>query len=261
MKPILKSPITYYGGKTGMLKYILPLIPEHQLYCEPFFGGGALYFAKEKSKVEVINDINGEVINFFEQLKMRPKVLKRLVDTTLHSRRQYQECYIIYQYPHLFSPIQRARAFWMLTNQGFNNMIGAWSFSTTKSVKGLKKRHADFGQLADRLERTQIECKDALQLIKSRDIRGSFFYIDPPYLAADQGHYKGYAEDDMEALLKVLSGIKGKFLLSNYSSRLLLRYVKRNGWYTKKVKLKAVNKSGRKIEILVANYSLEIEAK
>ena len=61
----MKTPITYYGGKQTLLKYLLPLIPQHKLYCEPFFGGGAVFFAKPKSDVEVINDINGEVINFF----------------------------------------------------------------------------------------------------------------------------------------------------------------------------------------------------
>jgi DNA adenine methylase len=56
----MKTPITYYGGKQTLLKYLLPLIPQHKMYCEPFFGGGAVFFAKPKSEVEVINDINVE---------------------------------------------------------------------------------------------------------------------------------------------------------------------------------------------------------
>ena len=103
-----KSPVTYYGGKASMTKYLLPLIPEHRLYCEPFFGGGALYFAKEPSKIEVINDKNGEVVNFFEQLKWHPKKLKGLIGATLHSRQQYQEAELMYRHPRLFSAIQRA---------------------------------------------------------------------------------------------------------------------------------------------------------
>ena len=106
-----KSPVTYYGGKASMTKYLLPLIPEHRLYCEPFFGGGALYFAKEPSKVEVINDKNGEVVNFFEQLKWHPKKLKGLIGATLHSRGQYQEAELMYRHPRLFSALQRAWAF------------------------------------------------------------------------------------------------------------------------------------------------------
>ena len=124
----LVSPVTYYGGKSAMLKYILPLIPKHSLYCEPFFGGGALYFAKESSKVEVINDKNREVVNFFEQLKWHPRKLKKLIDSTLHARRQYNDAKLIYRHPHLFSNVQRAWAFWIVCNQGFSNSISGWHF-------------------------------------------------------------------------------------------------------------------------------------
>lgn len=57
----MKPPITYYGGKQKLIKHLLPLIPEHNLYAEPFFGGGALFWAKEPSNVEVINDTNREL--------------------------------------------------------------------------------------------------------------------------------------------------------------------------------------------------------
>jgi DNA adenine methylase len=61
----MKTPISYYGGKQSMLKHILPLIPEHKIYVEPFFGGGAVFFGKEPSKVEVINDYNSNVVVFY----------------------------------------------------------------------------------------------------------------------------------------------------------------------------------------------------
>ena len=57
----MKTPISYYGGKQSLAATILGLIPPHRLYCEPFVGGAAVFFAKEKSKVEVINDTNGEI--------------------------------------------------------------------------------------------------------------------------------------------------------------------------------------------------------
>jgi DNA adenine methylase len=252
----ITPPVTYYGGKTSMIKYLLPLIPKHTLYCEPFFGGGALYFAKEASTVEVINDNNRQVVNFFEQLKLNPKPLKRLINATLHSRQQYKEAKLMNQHPHLFSAIQCAWAFWILTNQGFSNMIGAWAFSKTKSVRGIKKKRLDYSLISKRLERTQIECCEALKVIKNRDSKESFFYIDPPYIGADQGHYKGYDEKDFEELLKLLSNIKGKFLLSNYSCMILKKYAKENGWFIKKIKMNGSNKSKRKTEVLVANYKI-----
>lgn len=65
----LKTPITYYGGKQKLVSTILPLIPAHELYAEPFVGGGAIFWAKEPSNVEVINDTNRELINFYEMCK------------------------------------------------------------------------------------------------------------------------------------------------------------------------------------------------
>lgn len=54
----MKTPITYYGGKQTLLKYIIPLIPEHKIYTESFCGGAAVFFAKKPAEAEVINDIN-----------------------------------------------------------------------------------------------------------------------------------------------------------------------------------------------------------
>lgn len=64
-KIVMKTPISYYGGKQQMLKHILPVIPKHEVYCEPFFGGGAVFWGKEPVKAEIINDVNGMVSNFY----------------------------------------------------------------------------------------------------------------------------------------------------------------------------------------------------
>lgn len=69
MEQRIKTPISYYGGKQQMLRHILPLIPEHRIYVEPFFGGGAVFWSKEPSHCEVINDANNNVVTFYEVLK------------------------------------------------------------------------------------------------------------------------------------------------------------------------------------------------
>ena len=73
-----------------MVKDILPLIPEHEIYTEPFLGGGAIFWSKEPSKLEVLNDSNGHVTNFYVVLQNNYKELKKLVDSTLHSRLTYK---------------------------------------------------------------------------------------------------------------------------------------------------------------------------
>jgi DNA adenine methylase len=73
----LKTLLSYYGGKQQLAPAILGLIPEHRIYCEPFLGGAAVFFAKEPSKVEIINDCNGEIVNFYEVLKRDYSALEK----------------------------------------------------------------------------------------------------------------------------------------------------------------------------------------
>ena len=86
----MKTPISYYGGKQGMIKDILPLIPEHNTYTEPFAGGAAVLFAKSPAKINVINDLNGELINFYRTIVTNYDDLKKEIMQTLHSREHIQ---------------------------------------------------------------------------------------------------------------------------------------------------------------------------
>lgn len=260
----MKTPITYYGGKQTLLKYLLPLIPPHKLYCEPFFGGGALFFAKPKSEVEVINDKNGEVINFFKVVKTDFPKLQKEITATLHSRDLYKTAMVIYEHPQLFSEWKRAWAFWTLTNQGFAGMIGSWGFGKTASKEKAvaAKRAAFTKEFADRLNTVQVENNDALKVILRCDSKDTFFYCDPPYIGSDMGHYKGYTEEEYEALLDTLSKIKGKFLLSSYPSAILSRYAKKYKWKVQRVtKYVAVTKhtEKKKTEVLVYNYEPKVK--
>ncbi len=155
----MKTPITYYGGKQTLLKYLLPLIPAHRLYCEPFFGGGAVFFAKPKSEVEVINDINGEIVNFFKILKSNFPELQKEIRATLHSRELYKKAMVVYAHPDLFSDVKRAWALWVLTNQGFAGMIGSWGFGKddSKEASLAVKRENFTKDYEDRLVKVQVE--------------------------------------------------------------------------------------------------------
>lgn len=258
----MKTPITYYGGKQTMLKHLLQLIPAHRIYCEPFFGGGALFFAKPKSEVEVINDKNGEVINFFKVIKSRFPELQKEIQSTLHSRELYKNAMVVYEHPELFPDVKRAWALWTLTNQGFAGMIGSWGFGKTNSKeKSLANKREDFtNAYAQRLKMVQIENNDAIKVIDRCDAKDAFIYADPPYIGSDMGHYKGYSEGDYKQLLDKLSKVKGKFLLSSYPSAILSQYIKKFKWRTRKVeKSVAVTKhtDKKKTEMLVFNYDPE----
>lgn len=263
----MRTPITYYGGKLSLLSYILPLIPQHKIYTEAFFGGGAIFFAKEKATSEIINDTNDFAINFYKILKNSFDELKSKIDETLFSRATYKVAHTMYQCPHLFNNLQKAWAFWILTAQGFSGVIGSWSYDKDSSkARTFRNKKLRFTQeLAGRLETTQIENTDALDVIKSRDTVDTFHFIDPPYVGADQGHYKGYTEEEYTNLLETLSKIKGKFLLTTYDSELLDSYVQVNNWHQIKVEkpLTASNSNGdkrkRKVEVFTMNYEIAKE--
>ena len=262
----LKTPITYYGGKQALLKYLLPLIPPHKLYCEPFFGGGALLFAKPPSETEIINDLNGEVVNFFKVVKTKFKELQKEIQGTLHSRELFKRAKAMYDFPDLFSDVQRAWAFWVLTNQGFSGMIGSWGFGKTNSKeRALLNKREDFTiAYAERFETVQIEHNDALKVIDRCDDKDSFIYCDPPYINSDQGHYAGYTVGEYKLLLDKLAKFKGKFLLSSYPNKDLSAFIKKYKWKTKAVKKSvAVTKltDKQKTELMVFNYDEKIGGK
>lgn len=264
----MKPPLTYYGGKQSLTSRIVPLIPPHVIFCEPFFGGGALFFAKEPSKIEVINDTNGELINFYKVIKAKFRQLKKETDLTLYSRELHrQAAKAVLAFPELFTNVKRAWAIWVLANQSYGSMIetsSTWGYdkSTNTSAKRLGNKKRNFtDEYAKRLENVQIENTDALNVIESRDSERTFFYCDPPYINTHQGHYDGYSEQDFENLLKLLSRIKGKFLLSSYPNALLEKYVKQNNWFVKKfdmpLSIVAKYKRGkRKTEVLAGNYEI-----
>ena len=264
MDPKLITPITYYGGKKGLLHHILPLVPDHEVYTETFFGGGALFFAKEPCKNETINDKMDLLINFYRVLKNDFDKLHKLVDQTLYSRTQYNKALSFLRKGSKATPIQKAWAFFFQVNCGFAKKFqSAIAYSNTQSVS---KQHSFYNlksrftrELQNRIEKVFIENTDALKVLRSRNVPNAFHYQDPPYPGADQGHYKGYGWDQYQNLLEFNQNeCKGKFLLSNYHSPLLQEYVDRNGWNIKLIKHRITapkTKNRDKIEVLVWNYN------
>jgi DNA adenine methylase len=255
----LKTPITYYGGKQSMLRLILPLIPEHSIYTEAFFGGGAVFWAKEPAKIEFINDHNGEVINFYRVLKHDFEKLKKEIDVTLHSEFQQKQAKSIYQNPEHYNKIKRAWAIWVLSHQSFYAILdNTWKCSKSRSVSTqIQTRKENFtDKFAKRLERTSIFSRDALDVIKKADHEEAFHYIDPPYFQADMGHYGGYSVNDFERLLQLLTSLKGRFMLSSYPSDLLSKYASQSGWSVIEYDLPRSAGGGRKIEVLTMNYRI-----
>lgn len=233
----MRTPISYYGGKQNLVDEILPLIPEHVQYVEPFFGGGAVFFAKKPSKNEVINDLDKRVSNFYEVMKTDFDSLHKKVISTLHSEIAHTEAAEILKEP-IKDKLNSAWAFWVQTNMSFGNRIFAgFAFSTIggQSNSTAIKRD-EFKLYENRLECCEIFCRDAINLIEQKDSIDTLFYCDPPYVSSDQGHYKGYNLEDFSRLLITLSNIKGKFILSSYPEKVLMEARKKYQWFFEDIK-------------------------
>jgi DNA adenine methylase len=252
--------LQYYYLDTANVRYIFELPKDFGffLHNEPFFGGRALFFAKTPSEIEFINDLNGEIVNFYKTMKRRFDELKDEVDCTLHSEFQHRQAREIYNDPLSHSDVLRAWAIWMLSKQSIYSILtNGWSVSIDRNkAKQIQWSKELFTLLyARRLERTSIFCRDALSVIESTDTPTTFHYVDPPYFNADMGHYGGYTETDFTRLLDILSKVDGKFMMSSYPSDVLSEYALRNKWHTINIDMRRSAGGGKKTEVLTINYS------
>ncbi len=263
----MKTPITYYGGKQQLATFIIGMMTPHKIYCEPFFGGGAVFFAKGPSFLEVINDRNDRLVTFYSQCVNNFDALQHKIQNTLHSESEYNRAKRIYNNPKYRSKLDIAWAVWMVTNMSvMATPRGGWKRDngTGGSHAGVstESHRANFTRkIYERLCNVQISCRDAIEVIKERDTPETFFYLDPPYINCDQKHYRGYGIADFEQLLETLVNIKGRFILSNFWSDTLSQYIDRMKWNYKIIDIKSmipalVSKPRRKQEVLVYNYTI-----
>lgn len=263
----MRTPITYYGGKQLMAERIVAMMPSHRIYCEPFFGGGAVFFVKPKGWLEVINDTNDRLITFYDQCVRNFDALRERIDGTLDSERLYDKARRIYNRPRGYSKLDVAWAVWMVTNMSYSGSPrGGWKWcnGTAGSHTGVfmrGKRESFTDAVRERLAEVQISCRSANDVIRQRDSSETFFYLDPPYVGCDQKHYSGFKMSDLAELLDVLENVRGRFILSHYDNALIQEYVARNGWNTEYVNLPLMvsnlTKGRRKNEMLIYNYKIE----
>lgn len=268
----MKTPLSYYGGKQRLADTIVSMIPPHKIYIEPFFGGGAVFFTKKPSYLEVINDINDNIVTFFRvcQNETQFQELNAKIQDTLFSEALFLQAKTIWNGYWPANDVERAWATWVCCNYSFNSTpYGGWKWDmgTAGSHSGKVAAHKrnEFTQAVfERLQYAQISCRDAVNVLTERDDPEAFAYIDPPYIGCDQKHYRGYNDSEFERLLTVLSFFKGKFILSTFSNDLILHYAENNDWIitTKNMPMTCTNlrikergqNTKRKNELLVSNF-------
>lgn len=201
----------YSGGKRRLLKYILPLIPEHSTYIEPFAGGLAVFLAKQPVKLEVVNDFNKEIANFYRYVHFHLNALISELEWYLHSR----ETFDLLLTNQGLTELQRAARWYLLKVSSFSG-FGTHYARDRDTFRGFSQTRylPMINELHKRLEDCYIENKDWEEIIKFFDKLDSFTYLDPPYCTGDSGIYDAFSKFDMQRLRNRTDIMKGKWLLS-----------------------------------------------
>lgn len=228
-----RPPLRYYGGKWRVGEWIINQFPPHTCYVEPYAGGASVLMQKAPADHEVINDLNGDVVNFFRVLRSNTEDLVRAIWCTPYSR---EELLLARTSTTSEDPIERARRFYIRCWQSFGSGVGTsstgWRYgkgdngSDSSPIPTWNNTDA-LWQAAARLKLVQIEKDSALEVIKRFDHKGTLFYVDPPYVHSTRYHNsksKGYAfemsDDDHRQLAAVLHNVRGMVILSGYPSAL-----------------------------------------
>lgn len=267
------APIKWHGGKSYLAAQIIELIPRHIHYVEPFFGGGAVLLQKPNELVlghsEVINDLYGELITFWQVLKsaeLFPQ-FERRISMTPFAKPVWEDAvqsksndpidvasnfFIRYRQSRQglgkdFATMSRTR-----TRRGMNEQVSSW----LSAIDGLADAH-------HRLSRVAIYREDARSVIRREDDRDTFFYCDPPYVLSTRVVEQAYScemtNGQHQLLLDTLGSVEGKFLLSGYRNELYDAAAQKYGW--KRLDITIDNKASsqkvkpKKVECLWSNYA------
>src|ERR1700681_4655170 len=208
------GPLPWVGGKNRLATQIISMLPEHVAYVEPFAGGAQVLFHKPPSNVEVLNDLDLDVVNFFRVCQWHYEELIRYLRFCLASRKLH-ELHLATN-PATLTDILRAGRFFYLQKNSFGGLILKQKFHygvTQPSNYNPARIREIIERTHKRLERVQIESLPYEKILEKYDRRTTLFYLDPPYW--ERVLYKfNFSESDFRGLEQRLSAIEGKFILS-----------------------------------------------
>lgn len=203
--PILRWP----GGKRRMCSRLLPLLPPHTCYVEAFAGGLALLLSKPRSKCEIVNDLNEDLVKLYRCVQWHMDALIAEFEGCLSSRLMLVD---FKRQPGL-TDIQRAARFLAINRTSFAGNHS--TFAVTKSAQPSRQFiTAAIRELSLRLDKVAVENLPWQRLLTLYDSPDTLFFFDPPYLHADTGVYKGWTEQQMSEFAAALPALQGKFLLT-----------------------------------------------
>jgi len=206
--------IPWQGGKRRLAKHILPLFPVHECYAEPFAGGAALFFMKAQSNVEVLNDINGDLVNLYRVVKHHLEEFVRQFKWALISRQIF--AWLKETPIDTLTDIQRAARFYYLQKMAFGAKVESQHFGTATTSAprlNLLRIEEELSSAHLRLSRAFIEHLAWQECVRRYDRPHTLFYLDPPYWGT-AGYGVDFGFDQYLVMASLAKTIQGKMIIS-----------------------------------------------
>lgn len=251
--------VRYHGGKVRLADKITGLFPAHDCYVEPFGGGAAVLLAKPRSRLEVYNDLDGDMVTLFRVLRDAPEELASAISMTPFARAEHE-----ISYEQTENEIERARRILIRSHfghgsSGIHRKTGfraAGLRAGTLPVHGWATLPKTIQASAERMRGVVIEQRPAVQVMQAHDGAQTVHYVDPPYLPETRDKGRDYrhemTRDDHAALLDALRNMKGAVVLSGYASPLYDSALK--DW--RRIEIKALaDRAAKRTEVIWCNFA------
>ena len=244
------SAYPWYGGKNQHLHWLLERLPYTRIYVEPFFGSGGVLINKPKSPIEIANDLDGRIVNFFKQLRDNGEALVEKLTLTPYSRQEFTDCIPKSKEEYIaINPLEAARCFFVVVRQGYMSKpnpagSGDWARAINHVRRNLPQcvsRNLStvdgLTEITARFLQVQIDKKDALQIIKDYDTPESLFYLDPPYVHDSRvkgcsNEYLFEQPDEFHIeMAEVCNNAEGLIAISGYESELYEELFQEPKWH------------------------------
>lgn len=256
----MKSLLHYPGSKKRLSSWIIENMPRHHSYLEPYFGGGAVLFEKQPARIETVNDLDSDVVNFFRVIQ-NPESRRKLCEWLSYvpySRQVYDDSFqtkpesLVEQAGYFAVRSMQSHGFRLSEKCGWKKDV--YGREAAYAVRYWNELPEALAEMAVRLKGVQIESRPAIELIRAFDHDNVLMYLDPPYVLSTRGR-KQYryemSDEDHEEMLEAVVISRAKVMLSGYDCELYQKYLK--GWKKLQVPARAQNNM-RRVETLWMNY-------
>jgi DNA adenine methylase len=230
-RDVLRSALRYFGGKWALAPWIIGNMPPHRIYVEPFGGAASVLLRKPRSKIEVYNDADDEIVYIFRIIQdpIQCRALMRLLRRTPYARREFELAFASTD-----DPLIRAQRAIVRTYLSFHHSA-LFDFRKTTFDCARHRSNKSCGKMSlwasyprhlasifRRLRGVLSEHGDALDVIRQQDAPDTLYFVDPPYVASTRNkavHYRHELTDAQHvALLTLLQGVQGKVMISGYAN-------------------------------------------